>query len=430
MILKGYKVNTVKVFVCHFLRKSIVSLKKLAMNRNKKQRFIRVILIAIVIVFDTYCTYNYFKSEPSHIEDIIKNIDHHNTLQPILNEDRFGPLHNDSPVIVVQVHKRIEHLRYLIDSLARAKHISNTLVIFSHDYYDESINELVRHINFCKVLQIFYPFSIQTHEHKFPGDDPNDCPRTINLQEAIQRKCNNARYPDTYGHYREAKFTQLKHHWWWKMNRVFDQLNVTRHHTGLVLFIEEDNYVAEDFLHVLMLMEKKTDEICPRCNILALARYEPFSETYFNLEHLDEVGIALWNHFWGFAFKRSTWLSIAKYSLIFCTYDDYNYDYSIRYLYQTFLQTEIYTMVTNQARVFHTGICGLHHEHKECNPEQIVVKLRKALDQKSHQLYPKNLTVLFNYDNLLNQDEPLTVNGGWADVRDHGLCLDFNKRND
>lgn len=39
-------------------------------------------------------------------------------------------------------------------------------------------------------------------------------------------------HPDLYGHYREAKFTQTKHHWWWKANRVFEQLEVTRNHTG------------------------------------------------------------------------------------------------------------------------------------------------------------------------------------------------------
>lgn len=28
-------------------------------------------------------------------------------------------------------------------------------------------------------LQIFYPYSIQTHEHEYPGEDPGDCPRNI-----------------------------------------------------------------------------------------------------------------------------------------------------------------------------------------------------------------------------------------------------------
>lgn len=51
-------------------------------------------------------------------------------------------------------------------------------------------------------------------------------------KRALIKKCNNALYPDLYGHYREAKFTQTKHHWWWKANRVFNELEVTRFHSG------------------------------------------------------------------------------------------------------------------------------------------------------------------------------------------------------
>jgi N-acetylglucosaminyltransferase II (MGAT2) len=49
---------------------------------------------------------------------------------------------------------------------------------------------------------------------------------------AQKLKCINAKHPDIYGHYREAQFTQTKHHWWWKANRVFDQLEVTQNYTG------------------------------------------------------------------------------------------------------------------------------------------------------------------------------------------------------
>lgn len=89
----------------------------------------------------------------------------------------------------------------------------------------------------------------------------------------MQLKCNNALYPDLYGHYREAKFTQTKHHWWWKVNRVFNQLEVTRNYTGLVLFLEEDHYVAEDFIYILKLMERTCKEACRHCNILSLGTY-------------------------------------------------------------------------------------------------------------------------------------------------------------
>uniref|UniRef100_A0A1B0D8H6 Alpha-1,6-mannosyl-glycoprotein 2-beta-N-acetylglucosaminyltransferase n=1 Tax=Phlebotomus papatasi TaxID=29031 RepID=A0A1B0D8H6_PHLPP len=171
------------------------------------------------------------------------------------------------------VHKRITYLRHLIVSLAQARDISKALLIFSHDHYDEDINELVQSVDFCKVMQIFYPYSIQTHPNEFPGADPRDCPRDMKKEQALIKKCNNALYPDLYGHYREAKFTQTKHHWWWKANRVFNELEVTRFHSGLVVFLEEDHYVAEDFLYLLGLMQKRSHDLCPKCNILSLGTY-------------------------------------------------------------------------------------------------------------------------------------------------------------
>lgn len=77
---------------------------------------------------------------------------------------------------------RLKELSYFIDSLTKVKHISDVLLIFSHDVYDEQINNLVQAINFCKVLQIFYPYSIQTHPFEFPGTDANDCPTKISKE--------------------------------------------------------------------------------------------------------------------------------------------------------------------------------------------------------------------------------------------------------
>lgn len=96
---------------------------------------------------------------------------------------------------------------------------------------------------------------------------------TCLIFRALLKKCNNALYPDLYGHYREAKFTQTKHHWWWKANRVFNQLEITRNHSGLVVFLEEDHYVAEDFIHILKLMDRTCRVACKQCNILSLGTY-------------------------------------------------------------------------------------------------------------------------------------------------------------
>lgn len=72
------------------------------------------------------------------------------------------------------------------------------------------------------------------------------------------------------GYQREAKKSQMKHHWWWKANRVFDQLKITENHTGLLLLMEADNYIAEDALHMLRLMQERAKESCPHCDILCV----------------------------------------------------------------------------------------------------------------------------------------------------------------
>ena len=43
--------------------------------------------------------------------------------------------------------------------------------------------------------------------------------------------------------------------------------------SGLVLFLEEDHYVAEDFLYLLEMMQRRTRDLCPHCNILSLGTY-------------------------------------------------------------------------------------------------------------------------------------------------------------
>lgn len=110
-------------------------------------------------------------------------------------------------------------------------------------------------------------------------------------------RCNNYEWPDLFGHYRESKFTQIKHHWWWKAIRVFDELEVTKHYSGYynsgfnndilspiisssgsVIFLEEDHFVAEDLLHLLKLMKKKSREVCSACNILSLGSYLPYDD--------------------------------------------------------------------------------------------------------------------------------------------------------
>ena len=75
-----------------------------------------------------------------------------NAKETVLNAAKFPPLADDSLVILVQVHKRLEYLRHLLRSLQEVKGVENILLVLSHDYYDEGINGAVREITFCKVI--------------------------------------------------------------------------------------------------------------------------------------------------------------------------------------------------------------------------------------------------------------------------------------
>ena len=61
-------------------------------------------------------------------------------------------------VIVIQIHSRLNYLKDLVDSLRDVKSIENSLVIFSHDFYEPEINEFVQSIDFCAVIFAIFCF--------------------------------------------------------------------------------------------------------------------------------------------------------------------------------------------------------------------------------------------------------------------------------
>lgn len=69
----------------------------------------------------------------------------------ILNKDKFPKRPKHGPVVVVQVHKRLEYLVHLISSLEKAKGINDVLVIISSDWYSDAIVNAVKQIKFCQV---------------------------------------------------------------------------------------------------------------------------------------------------------------------------------------------------------------------------------------------------------------------------------------
>ncbi|OBS64488.1 hypothetical protein A6R68_06973 [Neotoma lepida] len=252
--------------------------------------------------------------------------------QMLRNADNDGTWSPGELVLVVQVHNRPEYLRLLLDSLRKAQGINEVLVIFSHDFWSAEINQMIAKVDFCPVLQVFFPFSIQLYPSEFPGSDPRDCPRDLKKNAALKLGCINAEYPDSFGHYREAKFSQTKHHWWWKLHFVWERVKVLQDYTGLILFLEEDHYLAPDFYHVFKKMWKLKQQECPGCDVLSLGTYTA-SRSFYGIA--DKVDVKTWKsteHNMGLALTRDAYQKLIECTDTFCTYDDYNWDWTLQYL--------------------------------------------------------------------------------------------------
>eukprot|EP00088_Acartia_fossae_P004770 TRINITY_DN12067_c0_g1_i4.p1 TRINITY_DN12067_c0_g1~~TRINITY_DN12067_c0_g1_i4.p1 ORF type:complete len:517 (-),score=99.95 TRINITY_DN12067_c0_g1_i4:174-1724(-) len=362
------------------------------------------------------------KEISSEIPEINRKIRRTNMEQEILNRDKFGS--DFKYVIAVQVHNRVQYLRQLLESLREARGIDQTLLIFSHDVYQDDINSMVRSINFTRVLQIFYPFSIQTHPYTFPGESSKDCPRNAKPEEVKKLNCINKDWPDLYGHFREAKFTQTKHHWWWKANRIFNHLNSTSSFKGLVIFMEEDHYVTSDFLHVLNLMHKHNNKLSNPANILSLGTYLKKLNYKENSKQVEMTQWVSSLHNMGMALTKSTWNKIIQCQNHFCQYDDYNWDWSLLYVSLNCLKDKLQVMVSKGPRIFHIGECGVHHKKKDCNSSAVVNKVKFIVDSAKKYFFPESLRVSTRMPR--RKLKLKKSNGGWGDLRDHQLCLNFS----
>ncbi|KAK3868998.1 hypothetical protein Pcinc_025659 [Petrolisthes cinctipes] len=353
-----------------------------------------------------------------NIARIKKQLEAENKLQKIYNVNRYGPVLNNTSILLVQVHRRLENLAHLVKSMKAVRGINESLVIFSHDFWDECMNNFVRNITEFRVMQIFFPFSIQLHPFTFPGRDPRDCPWNVKGHQALT--CLNRAWPDSYGHFREAAFTQIKHHWWWKLHRVFEGLRVTgKSYSGHVVFLEEDHYLAPDLLHVLHLMVRLQPTLCKDCLVLTLGNYNKLNAAvYKNFVERGDWWVTKYNM--GFALDASAWWTLRKCHRQFCHFDDYNWDWTMTSLVQTCHKPRIPMFSIRLSRVAHVGSCGTHVKKKSCDVGAEVMVAHNRFKAVSQYLFPKTLILQSTHR---SSGKTKKGNGGWGDYRDQQLCL-------
>ncbi|XP_064412694.1 alpha-1,6-mannosyl-glycoprotein 2-beta-N-acetylglucosaminyltransferase-like [Latimeria chalumnae] len=345
-----------------------------------------------------------------------------NFRQPVLNVERF-PEEPDW-ILVIQAHNRVPYLLLLLESLRQVAGIDTALLVFSLDYVSDELLGVVQGVDFCRVLVIVFPYSTQMYPEDFPGQDPRDCPRDISRADALQSGCHNALHPDMYGHYREAAFTQPKHHWWWKLHFVWERLQPLRGYSGYVLFLEEDNYVLPDLYHVLKLMARLQKEECPNCEILALGNHDGSLQYQERGGVVDLLGWTSTKHNIGMAMSRALYYKLMSCAAEFCSYDDYNWDWTLQHLSARCLSRPLRVMVARGSRVLHSGDCGMHRPGG-CKPEETSQKMQAVLESSKAHLFPETLAIGTKEDAI--SSPPRIKNGGWGDVRDHALCRSYAK---
>ena len=291
------------------------------------------------------------------------------------------------------------------------------------DKYSNELMKLISTINFCRYITIFFPFSMQLFPDTFPGEDPKDCPRDISKAKAVKIGCKNAQYPDMYNHYREVKFVQIKHHWYWKLHMIFNGISCLADKESNVLLLEEDYYVLPDALHVMDLMVSIATNDCPSCKAISLGNYE--SSTDY-LSQSSNAIVRQWvssKNNLGMVVTRNFYENIAKCNDNFCEYDDYNWDWTLQAVSPQCLDGPLVGVSLEASRVLHIGTCnGVHIKggSKNCNAKQLAESALKRVDESS--LFPSEIKITSK--SLSSVRKPI-INGGWGDVRDHRLCKSY-----
>lgn len=334
----------------------------------------------------------------------IKSINRSQTVYNLV----FGPMTGKTFVIVIQVHSNVIFLSQLLESMKKASGIFNALLIFSHDYWDEEINRLIKTVQFAKYIQIFYPYSLQLYPNVFPGEDSKLCTNSL--------VCTNSTL-------RNPKASQAKLHWWWLVNQVFDNMPITSNCDN-ILFLEEGNYVTEDFLFLLKSLEVAKLLHCPYCELISLAAHKRLG-TYQYHKLQDTALVEIWTDAMpktGLTFDRAIWKVVKSRSKDFCYYNDSRWDrslvHNLKYKKSGSSGNDLYVIAVNGPRVFNLDECKIDG----CNPK---VELQQFIKEVSKDLFPRNLLIGRRKAKGMNFMESA---GDWFDYRDRKLCMRFTKK--
>lgn len=359
--------------------------------------------------------------------DILKMISDINTKQEASKpEDGFSV--ESTIVLAVLTDKYSKDFNIFLTSLSEVTGIEEALIVFSHSYFDETVNIVIRNIRFCRVLQIFYPYSIQTHSRTFPGPHADDCSTNMAKEYAQKINCTGAYFPDNLGHYRNPLESERKHHWWWTANQIFERLSCTNNFAGLVIFLEDDFIFSKDFIYMATYMNNLADSV-PRCEFVSLGTHSE-SDNKYNISGIYAARLTIWNskiHSNVLAFNVTTWNIIASHYDLFCNVDDASWSRSLDYISANRLDNRRFKVVVSEIpRAYKINPC---RGRFDCDTRyKYTGTITDFLNVTKNLWFPPYIELYVEiWQDLITEsdadgDDP---KGGWADPRDKALCYNM-----
>ncbi|CAI5462026.1 unnamed protein product [Closterium sp. Yama58-4] len=250
---------------------------------------------------------------------------------------------DDDIIIVLLVHNRPAYLNHTLDALSKVDGIQHVLLIVSHDGFYPPMHALVRSISFCRVKQLYFPFSPHLFNGTFPAAAADDCRGKSRRpwetkaggaerwEQGGQTKAFNGHtlfieedhwlFPNALSqrtpHFPASQqlpapppapplltpspslspslsptlllprcpHTPSPHHWWWVQNTVWDGLPETRAFNGHMLFIVEDHWLFPNALSHL-----------PASQHLTFPPFLPFPSPSLSLTSLNPSPAFLSSH--------------------------------------------------------------------------------------------------------------------------------------
>lgn len=364
------------------------------------------------------------------VDALRRLVEQYNREEKIMNlNEMYAPLRPQEPVIVIFVGEYKPNLKFLVSSLQHVVGIVDTLIIFSHSYFDENVNRLIKTVNFAKVLQIFYPYSLQFYPKTFPGFQAGDCTYNMNKETANRINCTGAKSPDMNGRYRDPVLSQGKHFWWWTMNHVFEKLSCTKHQKGIFIFLEDDLFLMQDFLFMILQL-KYISRYMFQCDFVSLhALRQPF---FYENTKAYGARVRSWDprrHSSVLAFDLQVWNKIKSHYSLFCNFDDSSWSHSLFHVSVNMKNGSHFKVISSTLpRAYKTTtLPSAPVSVLENNIYNTVYDILELQKRHQNDLYPMMLNVYIDIELDKSNLRPdlVIMNGGWSDPRDKELCINM-----